>query len=48
MLLSWSPCGVTRNKKVIVMADMVHKNDVLFQTALAEADDEEENFDLMF
>lgn len=33
---------------MIVMADMVHKNDVLFQTGLAEADDEEENFDLMF
>lgn len=33
---------------MIVMADMVHKNDVLFQTGLAEADDEQENFDLMF
>ena len=30
------------------MADMGHKNDVPFQTGLAEADDEEENFDLMF
>ena len=33
---------------MIVMADMVHKNDVLFQTGLTEADAEEENFDLMF
>ena len=48
MLLSCSPWGVTRNKKMSIMADIYgSQNAVLFQTGLVDADDEED-FDIKF